>query len=85
MAELPKFIALKSVKNQKYVVYKDQSTEELQDILQCSGEDVQSKYARFKQSGEGRQPPQSGAYKIHLQRQILEHDKPRQFVDCGQG
>ncbi|CAL8998053.1 unnamed protein product [Prunus brigantina] len=48
MAELPKFIALKSVRNQKYLVYKDQSTSELPDILQFSGEDVHSKYARFK-------------------------------------
>ncbi|KAI5330580.1 hypothetical protein L3X38_029978 [Prunus dulcis] len=48
MAELPQFIALKSVKNQKYLVYKDQSTTELPNILECSGDDVQSQYARFK-------------------------------------
>ncbi|ONI09419.1 hypothetical protein PRUPE_5G237200 [Prunus persica] len=48
MAELPKFIALKSFTSGKYLVYKDQATEKMQDILQCSGEDVQSKYARFK-------------------------------------
>ncbi|CAL8137281.1 unnamed protein product [Prunus armeniaca] len=48
MAELPKFLALKSVKKQKYLVYKDQSTSTLPHLLQCSGEDSHSKYARFK-------------------------------------
>ncbi|CAL9031747.1 unnamed protein product [Prunus brigantina] len=48
MAEIPKFIALKSVQNNKYLVYKDESTVELQDILQFSGEDLHSRYARFK-------------------------------------
>ncbi|CAL9012919.1 unnamed protein product [Prunus brigantina] len=47
---LPKFfIAFKSVKNQKYLAYhKDQTTPLLPHLLQFSGKDSHSQYARFK-------------------------------------
>ncbi|ONI17349.1 hypothetical protein PRUPE_3G153100 [Prunus persica] len=56
MADLPKFFALKSAKNQKYVVFKDQSTAELPNRLECSGEESHSKYARFKAEKDVNQP-----------------------------
>ncbi|KAI5339477.1 hypothetical protein L3X38_018749 [Prunus dulcis] len=49
MAKLPEFIALESVKNRKYLVYKHQPTiPKLPNFLQCSGQDSHSKDARFK-------------------------------------
>ncbi|XP_008229293.1 PREDICTED: uncharacterized protein LOC103328664 [Prunus mume] len=56
MADLPKFFALKSVRNQKYVVLKDQSTAELPNRLEASGEESHSKYARFKVEKDVNQP-----------------------------
>ncbi|XP_008229291.1 PREDICTED: uncharacterized protein LOC103328661 [Prunus mume] len=58
IAELPKFfIAFKSVKNQKYLVYhKDQSTPTSPHLLQFSGKDSHSQYARFKVETDVNQP-----------------------------
>ncbi|CAL8137238.1 unnamed protein product [Prunus armeniaca] len=56
MADLPKFFALKSVRNQKYVVFKDQSTAELPNRLEASGDESHSKYARFKVEKDVNQP-----------------------------
>lgn len=83
MAELPKFIALKSVKNQKYLVYKDQSTEQLQDILQCSGEDAHSEYARFKVEKDINNPDLVHIKSTYIDKYWSAPDQSSQWIVAG--